>query len=489
MSKFNSKSDGTKTINRAGGVAYKQSPELELVSLLLASFVSEECYESSNDRIERLLGVADKIKDKVFLAQAAVYARTKFGMRSVSHIVAAYLAKHVKGKKWTKRAIEKTIIRPDDILEIMSFYFGHYGKRPIPNSLKKGLAWSLKKFDDYQLAKYRGENKETKMVDVINLVHYKGDANKAAIEKLMAGKLTSEEKTWESKLTRAGQTAENEEDKKKKKKEAWKSLVESRKIGYFALLRNLRNIVKDSPDAIDAACEMLTDERLIRKSLVLPFRYLTAYETLSSVGGANRVMSALDRAMEISLKNVPEFPGKTLVALDTSGSMVGKSFTIGSMFAAALIKTNPGARLRTFNTSHKDVSVAPDAPVSAIARGLGIPCGGTDFDAIFSGMNEMFDRIIILSDMQGWAEGRSGSSFSLRAIGTGSVNATFKEYCKKTGCKPKLYSFDLAGYGDMKFPENDVYCLSGFSEKVFSLMKLLEEDRDAMINEIKKIKI
>lgn len=51
------------------------------------------------------------------------------------------------------------------------------------------------------------------------------------------------------------------------------------------------------------------------------------------------------------------------------------------------------------------------------------------------------------------------------------------------------YAFDHAGHGSMQFPEQNVFCMAGFSEKVFSIMKLLEQDRKALINEVKKIEL
>jgi 60 kDa SS-A/Ro ribonucleoprotein len=64
------------------------------------------------------------------------------------------------------------------------------------------------------------------------------------------------------------------------KTEAWEKLIKTRKIGYFALLRNLRNILKLAPELADDAVGMLIDEQLIRKSLVLPFRFVTALDAL-----------------------------------------------------------------------------------------------------------------------------------------------------------------------------------------------------------------
>jgi len=101
---------------------------------------------------------------------------------------------------------------------------------------------------------------------------------------------------------------------------------------------------------------------------------------------------------------------------------------------------------------------------------------GTNFHAIFEKAKRAYDRIIILSDMQGWMGGYAP---------TGS----FKNYKKKYKADPYIYSFDLQGYGSLQFPEDNVFALAGFSEKIFDLMKLLETDRNALIKKIEAIEL
>jgi len=72
MSKFNKPSEGTKTTNVAGGQAFKQSPEMELVSLLLTSFANQQFYRSYKDTFVRLKELLAICNPK-FAAQAAVY--------------------------------------------------------------------------------------------------------------------------------------------------------------------------------------------------------------------------------------------------------------------------------------------------------------------------------------------------------------------------------------------------------------------------------
>lgn len=473
MSRFNTAiAPKTKTTNLAAGEAYSQSPELELVSILLTSFANDQYYRKSGETFETLKSLIAKC-DKKFVAQAAVYARTKFGMRSISHVAASELAKHISGEKWAKDFYKAIVYRPDDMGEILAYHKAN--KNKVSNAIKKGFALAFNKFDKYELAKYRGESKGFKLLDIANLVHpVPADKNKEAIAALMKGDLKSFN-TWESELTKAGQVAENDEQKEELKKDAWVKLITEKKIGYFALLRNLRNIIEQAPEVLSQALELLVNETLIKKSLVLPFRFTTAYEEIQKLGGsshARNTMVALNKAVDIAISNVPKFEGETLVVLDESGSMSGKPAQIGSLFSAVLVKSN-NADLITFSDNARYRNVNPMDSTITIAGSIKFSSGGTNFHSIFQTANKKYDRIIILSDMQGW-------------VGHNTPKAAFNQYKSVTGANPFIYSFDLEGYGSLQFPENNVYALAGFSEKVFDLMKLMEQDKKALINEIKK---
>lgn len=473
MSKFNTTSKGTKTVNLAGGQAYSQTPELELISILLTSFANDQFYKSANDTFDQLKNLISQCNKK-FVAQAGVYARTQFGMRSITHVVASELAKYISKETWAKDFYNAIIYRPDDMMEILSYHTSNNGK--ISNALKKGFAKAFDKFDQYQLAKYKGEGKGYKLIDIVNLVHpVPVEKNAEALKSLVKGELKSFD-TWETELTKAGQTATSEEEKAEFKKDAWIKLIKEKKIGYFALLRNLRNIIEQAPEIISDALTMLTDEKLIKKSLVLPFRFTTAFEEIQKLSNGKivrEVLIALNKAIDISVNNVPKFNGETLVVLDVSGSMAGKPAQIGSLFSAVLIKSN-NADFIVFSDNAKYLNINPLDSTITIANSIHFASGGTNFHSIFQTANKKYDRIIILSDMQGW-------------VGYNTPVREFNNYKQITGADPFIYSFDLQGYGSMQFPERNVFCLAGFSEKVFDIMKLLEQDKNAFINEIKKV--
>jgi len=457
------------TVNYAGGRAFTQSAKLEFVSVLLTTLLEDEFYRTEQQTTAKIRELITKVGDARFVAKAALFARHTYGMRSVSHLVAGELAKSVKGARWTKGFYAQVVRRPDDIMEILGYYLAVYG-RPVPNSLKKGLGAALARFDDHQIAKYRREHGVFKLVDAVNLVRPPATPS---LSKLVRGELAPAE-TWETKLTQAGAT-ESAGDAEVAKAQAWGDLVRGGKLGYLALLRNVRNILTHAPDVVGELCQQLADERSVRRALVFPFQFLSAVEVLKqgNLPGASRVMEALNTAIDHSLVNVPKFEGRTLVALDSSGSMGGRPQTIGSLFAATLVKAT-GADLMLFSDDARYISLNRSDTTLTAAASIPFISGGTNFNAIFQRANRAYDRIVILSDMQGW-------------IGGGAPVQPFAEYQQRHGAAPLIYSFDLKGHGTLQFPQERVYCLAGWSDRVFETMQKLDRDPEALVREVEAV--
>jgi hypothetical protein len=216
MSRFNTSRTGTATTNLAGGKAYKQTDKLELVSTLLTTFVQDTFYRSGNDTQETIQSLVNSIDDKKFVAKCAIYARDTFNMRTGSHIVAGEIAHLVHGEEWLKNFYQKIVVRPDDMLEIISYLLANNYK--IPNALKKGFALALQDLSEYEVSKYKKTSKKLSLVDVVNLVHPKPTE---ALTKLVKGTLKAPE-TWEVLITQAGSDIEA-------KKNALKKLVLEKK--------------------------------------------------------------------------------------------------------------------------------------------------------------------------------------------------------------------------------------------------------------------
>ena len=157
MSKFNA-TNTIKTVNKCGAPAYSMSAKSKLVTQVLCSFFDEKQFYGKNteDMIQTIKRViADEPQ---FVSNLAVFARRVFNMRSVSHVLTAYLAHETSGKPYVRRTIEGITLRGDDLTEVMAFYLSTFGK-PIPNSLRRAIADKLVTFDEYTLAKYKGDNR------------------------------------------------------------------------------------------------------------------------------------------------------------------------------------------------------------------------------------------------------------------------------------------------------------------------------------------
>lgn len=546
----------TKTVNLAGGEAYKQTPKTELVSLLLTNMVKDQFYRPTEDTLARMRELIGGIKDKKFIAKALIYARRECGMRSITHVGAAELAQYASGQEWGASFYDRVINRVDDMSEIVAYWLNTLkGKSTLTSAMKNGMSKAFARFNAYQLAKYRGEGKDPSLVDVVNMVHpvatnseqnmvevdrkeyievlktkksvdaksklrrvskLTGKTIKIhALEALMIGMLHSTD-TWEAKLTQAGQKADTEEQKEEFKADAWKELISERKLGYMALMRNLRNIKEQAPEMLNEALEMLVDKKLIKKSLVLPYRFATAYDQFDASDALDRkILSAISKALDISCENVVEFAaGKTCVMIDVSGSMSSMPYRVdgrlengtpgkqAALFGSILAKAN-NADIIVFDGSARMLSYDLDMPVLKLSAHIQtyIRGGSTSFHAPFTlitGNKRKYDRIIILSDMQGWmlgVDGYSGcgswedSGRQLSRSITNLPKLTLETYKTVTDSDPYVYSFDLSGYGSLQFPESKVFCVSGISEQIFSVMQKLEKDPNAMLTEIERVEL
>ena len=81
MARFNTKTS-TKTVNKAGGVAYSMDKEMELIHAVLTTFLDDKYYESGKRRMQRLVKLVSENKPE-FVAKLAYVARKEFYLRPI----------------------------------------------------------------------------------------------------------------------------------------------------------------------------------------------------------------------------------------------------------------------------------------------------------------------------------------------------------------------------------------------------------------------
>lgn len=460
MSKFNSTAT-IKTTNKSGHVAYGMTDKAKLVTQVLTSFFNEKKFYGDNSA-EMQETIKSVIKqDPHFVANLAVFARREFNMRSVAHVLTAFLAHEVEGKPFTRSTIKGVSLRGDDVTEIMACYLSIFGK-PIPNAMKKGISDVMQGFDEYTLSKYKGNGKEVKMRDLLCLCRPtpKNKEQSEMWNRLLNGNLETPY-TWETELSQKGNTAE-----------AWESLIDSGKVGYMALLRNLRNILQANPANVEKVLQTIENPAAVKKSKQLPFRYLSAYKELQNIGGS-RVFDCLENAVESSCENLPKLPGTTVIAVDVSGSMSSpvseksetRCYEIAMLLGLIANKICENSIFYTFNSFIEKYPISKRTGILHTVTNARCN-GGTAMHLPFQKMLDdkvQADRIIILSDNQC----NYGYSAPVQSIAD--------QYRQITGNNIWVHAIDLQGYGTQQFHGKHTNVIAGWSEKVFDFIQLAEQ--------------
>ncbi|HEX5186846.1 MAG TPA: TROVE domain-containing protein, partial [Nitrososphaeraceae archaeon] len=380
MGKFNKTKEPVRPteINEMGEKSYKLEAKEELVSTCLTTFLQSSYYETENEIVSRILKAANSI-DPEFVAKLAIYLRDEANMRSVSHLLAGDLVPRISGEDYAKRFYEKISIRPDDMSEILAYYFAKKAKKnskgnyKIPNAIKKGFRNKLESMDAYLIDKYKMKNRDISLIDLVNLFRPKpNQRNEEAFRRLINGESLDglySTKILEKEMSKAGQKAKIEDvNVDNLKEEAIENVLGNIKgMPIFNLVRNLRNILLLAPDSVDEACKQLTIKDKILKSRLLPFRFASAYteiEKLTSSESAKtskssivfesetkvkgqisknfsslkqQILNALEIAIAYSVENIPELEGNTAILVDHSGSVRGDGG--GSSLVSAFSKT------------------------------------------------------------------------------------------------------------------------------------------------------
>jgi hypothetical protein len=487
-----------------GGDGYKRDAKSELFLLGVSLFAGEnQFHESGVSRDERFKNLVQKVtkNDPEWVKNFLTWLRgPEANIRSATIMgVGEYIA---AGGPNGRELVADALQRADEPAELLSYWMiNHYGwdgmtypypAPKIPQALRKGLSDSCQKlFTANAAIKYKAGSKgEVGMGNVLNLIHAKAkDTDQAKVfdyiidkhhgnpanEELLPQKAKVFSEVWNipqaqrrerlsTELIRSsGMTWEQLSGwlNGPMDKQAWEAVIPT--MGYMALLRNLRNFdeAKIGTSAVNFVRKKLSSPEEVKSSRQLPFRFYNAYHELSS----DKWTSTLSDALDLSLQNVPELSGKTLVLVDVSGSMGygpsgrGRSqlWEIASLFGIALGRASENADVYAYSTGHHKVkvdgstSVLRTIPVFHSWMGAG---GGTATIQTVNALYKGHDRVVILTDEQ-----------AMRSAG---VNSSIK--------KP-IYTFNLAGYRAGHLPSNqdNRYTFGGgLSDTTFQVLKALD---------------
>jgi len=497
--KFNvMKKSANKTRNYEGSVAYRITPELELYTAVVTASLSRNFYKGADDRLKRIRKLIQKV-DPVFVARLAVYTRTAMHLRSIPLVLTVELSKIHNGDDLVAKTAAAVIQRADEITELLAYYAmandrqGTKTLNRLSKQLQRGIGKAFNRFDEYQFAKY---NRKTAVAlkDALFLTHPKAEsvAQQVLFDKIAEDRLEVPY-TWEVELSAIGQQSfETDVLKKAAFQAKWEELVASNKLGYMALLRNLRNLLDYEVDAltIEKVGARLADPAAVKKSKQMPFRYLAAYREIESYtsGEAAFLRESLEKAAAASASNIDGFTVQTrvLIAADVSGSMYQaisprskiRCYDIGLLMSMLLRSRSKNVITGIFGNTWKQVALPQTAMLNStmvLTKIAGQVGYSTNAHAVIDALiqeRKVMDKVFVFSDMQVYDAHAGGKS----------LEASWIRYKKEVAPKAKLYLCDLVGYGTtpLRVTRQDVYLIAGWSDKVFEVLNAIENGGSAL---------
>ncbi len=502
----------TDTYNEAGGIAYTLTPKQQLAQLAATGCLNNTYYADAQSQLDQVLKLAENL-DAEFIAKTAVYARQKGFMKDMPALLLAVLAQ--KDVNMLARVFDQVVDNGKMLRNFAQIIrSGAVGRKSFGNRPKKLMQTWLLTATEKQLLNAAVGNSPS-LADVVKMVHPKPrEAWRAAWFAWLIGKPYDREAL--PPITRAF------EDYKQSREGELPNVpfqmltaldlnsgdwAEIARNGSWQQVRQnlntfLRHEVFAKSKNIKMVAEKLRDETAIARARVLPYQLLTAYQATSNQMPFE-IREALQDAMETAVQNVPAIQGKVVVCPDVSGSMHSsvtghrssatsktRCIDIAALVSAAMLRTNPQARVIPFEQITVNVQLNPRDSIMTNAEKLAnIGGGGTACSAPLALLNREkanVDLVVIVSDNESWAD---------ESQGWGATTSLMKEWdiLKRRCPEAKLVCLDIQPYTRAQARNrHDILNIGGFSDQVFTLIGSFAErgmGTDFWVEEIEKTQL
>ena len=502
----------TDTYNEAGGIAYTLTPKQQLAQLAATGCLNNTYYADAQSQLDQVLKLAENL-DAEFIAKTAVYSRQKGFMKDMPALLLAVLAQ--KDVNMLARVFDQVVDNGKMLRNFAQIIrSGAVGRKSFGNRPKKLMQTWLLTATEKQLLNAAVGNSPS-LADVVKMVHPKPrEAWRAAWFAWLIGKPYDREalppitRAFEDyKQSREGELPNvpfqmltaldlNSGD--------WAQIA--RNGSWQQVRQNLNTFLRHEVFAksknIKMVAEKLRDETAIARARVLPYQLLTAYQATSNQMPFE-IREALQDAMETAVQNVPAIQGKVVVCPDVSGSMHSsvtghrgsatsktRCIDIAALVSAAMLRTNPQARVIPFEQITVNVQLNPRDSIMTNAEKLAnIGGGGTACSAPLAMLNREkadVDLVVIVSDNESWADDSQQ---------WGATTSLMKEWdiLKRRCPEAKLVCLDIQPYVQAQARNrHDILNIGGFSDQVFTLIGSFAErgmGTDFWVEEIEKTEL
>jgi 60 kDa SS-A/Ro ribonucleoprotein len=500
--------------NEAGGLAYRLSPRHALAQLAATGCFNGAYYSDAEQQLAAMLSLVEQVDDNVFLAKLALYSRECAFMKDMPAALLVLLSK--RDAELFRRIFDSIVDNGRMLRTVFQMIrSGRIGRKSLSYALQRAFQRWLNGASVGTLLTASIGN-DPSLRDVLRLARPTPNDN---ARRALFGWLTDKpiekwapatlaDLPYEISELIAFRRAESEAEQiailertrfrwdlladTARGPSVWKAIA--RQMGSQALRMNLNTLVRHDALAGDLAlvnevASRIADEEEIRRSRQFPYQYLAAYLN-AEANVPLAIRDALVKAAELACGNVPQLPEPILIGVDVSGSM-GSAITgqrgrgatskvrcvdVAALFAAALLRRNPGSVVVPFDTAAYRVEIGDNETILDVASRLAhYGGGGTDCSLPLAEANRTyrerrFAGCVLVSDMESWVgAGRAGSTGVMTQWQAFVGNQ--KRLHGDEGLGPKLVCIDLQAYTTTQAPErDDVLNIGGFSDAVFKVV-------------------
>jgi len=485
----------TDALNEEHAPAYALSPKRRLAQYAATGCLNRTFYADAGDQLTQVLELCEKV-DAEFIARTAIFCRERGHMKDMPALLCAVLS--IKDRALLAQVFPRVIDNAKmlrNFVQIMRS--GTVGRKSLGTAPKRLVREWLDARDPVSLFK-ANVGQDPSLADIVKMVHPRPkDANHAALFGYFIDRNAVVDALPE--IVREFEAFKRGESKEvpdvpfqmltalKLGTAEWTAIA--RRAPWQMTRMNLntfaRHGVFDEPGMAELIAERLRDPLKIAKARVFPYQLMVAYKMACVNNKIPLVVTnALQDAMEIATKNVPEFAGKVFVFPDVSGSMhspvtgyrPGSTSTVrcvdvAALVAATVLRKNSDAEVIPFESNVVKVRLNPRDSVMTNAEKLAkLPCGGTNCSAPLALLNKhdaKGDLVIYVSDNESWVDAPHYGRFG------GSATATMQEWSRFRNRNPgaRMVCIDIQPYGTVQVKERrDILNIAGFSDQVFDLI-------------------
>jgi len=533
FSSTNSRFSAADTVNEAGGQAYAFDNKHALAQLAATGCISDTFYVSAEDQLDTVLRLANEVPVE-FLAKTAIFSRERGHMKDMPALLLAVLL--IRNTVLFKQVFNRVADNGKMIRNFVQIIrSGKVGRKSFGTVAKRMLQQWLENRTDKRLLDDSVGN-DPSLADVIRMVHpHPRDTERAAFYGYLIGKKYDNYMIPE--VVKQLERFKNDMDEDVPnvsfqlltalplQDKHWKAIAEN--MNWHTLRMNLNTLARhnvfisksgtENTDMIEMVAKKLENAESVRKARVFPYQLMAAYR-FAQHDMPHRILTALQRAMDVAIENIPVFEGKKIwIFTDVSGSM-GAPVTgskqadskprqrnwgsttqitcrdMAAVVTAAFLKRNLDAEAMLFSDHvHNTRLNNNDSIMTTADRIENEPSGGTNCSAPMEELNNRkakADLIIYVSDNMSWAD--SDQSYSGGQIG-GMAPRTMTEFAKVKARSPgvKLVLIDGAPNTSTQAQERkDIFNIGGFSDVCFEMIDNFVNnrmDKDHWVGEVENI--